>query len=239
MKAIFFAIISMAIFYSSNGFTSCFEQLSDLLEQYETPIFQLSIVGEKQKNRFTRMISIAEDLNVLVEDAEAAARVSKQIAPFDDSRRVEVLSLLLEQMEAGKSEISLRLLAPKAVGKLTNQTPKCDGPNCFNATLSWFFPELGIKSTSDVELSKMLKDHFKRVEVGEELFFGDVLVFKTPQGELVHTSIYLNREFGWHKGASSELYSWNFENHFGIFEMYGRSSSLHAEVEVFRIISSQ
>lgn len=229
----------MAILYSNIGFTSCFEQLSDLLEHYEAPTFKLSVVGEKQKNRFTRMISIAEDLTVLVEDSEAAARVAKQIAPFDEARRAEVLNTILDKVEAGNSEISLRLLAPEAVARLTNETPKCDGPNCFNATLNWFFPELGIKSTSDVELSQMLKDHFKRVEVGEELYFGDVLVFKTPQGELVHTSIFLNREFGWHKGANTELYSWNFENHFGIFEMYGRSSSLHAEVEVFRIKSPQ
>lgn len=213
---------------------SCFEQLNEFLDQFKITPFHVLEDGVLRTNKHTHTVSIIDDLLIEVYSEDQIKLIAKAVYPQGLKRRRAFISRLKEQFKKGERKISLRLLAPEAVGELTNKAPRCDGPNCFNATLKWFYPDKELAETHSIEMDNYLRTHFKEIKPGKRLQFGDVLVWRDPQGELVHTAIYINENFSWHKATYSETSSWVFEKTIAINMMYGIDSPNHALIAAFR-----
>jgi hypothetical protein len=209
-------------------------QLNDFLAQFKKKPFKVVEEGMLRTNFFTNTFSIAEDLIIVVKEESQIKTIARAAYPHGKKRRKAFQKNLEAQFREGNKRVSLRIVSPKVVDQQTNRVPRCDGPNCFNATLKWFYPEKELAETHPVEMNNYLMTHFKPIHPGEDLQFGDVLVWRNPQGELVHTSIYINEDFSWHKATFSESTSWVFERTMAINMMYGVDSKNHARLGAYR-----
>jgi hypothetical protein len=129
-----------------------------------------------------------------------------------------ILQKLVHHLQTQKGKpLALRELLPDMPKKLSATFSKCEGPNCLNATLNWHDPKTGVRHVPAKEIEDALKSKYKKLEPGEKLVFGDVLVIKyrsrsnPPKDHIQHTAIYLDDNLVWHKASRSELDPWTFE----------------------------
>jgi hypothetical protein len=145
------------------------------------------------------------------DDLEAMAKVLAQGNSYQS-----ILRKLRKNAREYPTQISLKELAPWIVAEQTNRFPLCNGPNCYNATLNWFDPSVGIKATTHAEILNALNDptQFRPLLEGVQLEFGDVMVIlqhEDGEVDIRHTAIYLNEHVVWHKAGWSWPYPWTFE----------------------------
>ncbi len=147
-------------------------------------------------------------LSIKVQDIGAVAELigrGAQISPLVISKRLN------ERLFHGVVEISVVELLPEFAKSRNNTWAKCNGPNCWNASLNWHDPTIGEKFTSPPELEAELATNYRRLKPGEYLHFGDVVVFRAGE-KLIHTAIYLDNNLVWHKPGSSKLQPWTLES---------------------------
>jgi hypothetical protein len=72
-------------------------------------------------------------------------------------------------------------------------------------------------------MEKILELKFRKLAVGEELKFGDVIVYrdKSQNDDLLHTSIYLEENLIWHKPSPDPSDGWQFQTFNRMLQFYG------------------
>lgn len=128
---------------------------------------------------------------------------SLAITPELQNKIGEIESLLSQN--AGHS-LSLKEVSPTIVREKTNTSTGTSGPNCWNATLGWFFSNTPIQYTTPEAMESILNSRFRLLQFGEPPAYGDMIALRQSfhgQIYLLHTAIYLGNHLLWHKSGSS------------------------------------
>lgn len=227
-------LIACFLFYYNSAIASCVEQVTDFLAQFEKRPFHLKEWGQHQTNRYTRTFSIIDDLVIEIQDKAEIPLIAKAAFPKGRKRRRQAIEQLTRAYNRGKRRVSISLIASPTVGKLTNSIPPCDGPNCLNASLKYFYPNLELEETHPEKLRNYLRTEFRPLKTGKIIQFGDLLLWRNPQGEIIHAAIYLNEKWIWHKATYHEKTSWHFEQLMHVNMMYGIDSKNHGVMSAYR-----
>ena len=156
------------------------------------------------------------------------AKILAQGKPSD-----EILQKLIRRVKKAETKIPLTDIAPNVVKKYNNRFASCNEPNCFNATLNWYDPKVGIKYTRPEEMEAALLKFFEPVDSLPKLRFGDTIVVRAPNGEILHTAIHLNRNILWHKSGFLKEYPWTFETFREAVEQYTDKYGLDLKIEFY------
>jgi hypothetical protein len=172
------------------------------------------------------------------DDLEKMAKILSQGKPHQ-----HILATLETHAKNGEP-LPLRTVLPQFPKKMTNTHSKCDGPNCFNAVLNWYDPKTGLKLTKDYELVAALSDptRFKKIQPGEELRLGDIMVISTRikfanRKNIQHAAVYLDDDLVWHKASSRSQDPWTFESLESAISSYYRQFPENLEVEFYRAVT--
>lgn len=122
----------------------------------------------------------------------------------------KVLKQLKKLTKKTAQAISLKDIAPDMVQVLTNKTAECDGPNCWNATLNWYAPKIGVRYIGRNKMERRLHAYFEPISELSDLRFGDTISIR-HNTVLVHTMIYLGSGIVWHKASAIAVTPWTFE----------------------------
>lgn len=212
----------------------CVSQVQDFLAQFKIRPFVLMQWGEVHTNHHTNTFSIIEDLQIEIRHESQIPLIAKAIYPKGLKRRKLVAHRLTKAFRQGHKRISIRLIAPRVVNDLTNTVPTCSGYNCMNATLKWFYADVPLEETHPIKFQNYLKTHFRPIKVGEVMQFGDIVVWKDVDGEVIHSAVFLNEKWIWHKATYSSSTSWRFEQLMHVNMMYGEDSKAGGVMKAYR-----
>lgn len=138
--------------------------------------------------------------------------------------------------ESRTGTVSLRDFIPAAARELTNQSPSCEGPNCWNATLLWDDPGVGIKYMDRKGMEARLMEQYAPLKPGDKLSFGDVIVIYGLEVfiRLLHTARYIDSDLVWHKASYTTASLWTFESLKAMMRHYWGKSDILVEFRRFR-----
>lgn len=152
---------------------------------------------------------------------------------FDRTR-----DLIWQKINNGERKINLKELLPEFARKQTNSYANSGNGNCFNAVLNWHNPHYGIHQSSVKEINDALWNDFEFIHPGNELRMGDVIVFRGKQWgddiDAIHTAIYINDDFVWHKGGQGMGRPWEFARLDQVVNTYRGLSHNTLKLEFFR-----
>ncbi|HAZ06938.1 MAG TPA: hypothetical protein DCZ01_00115 [Elusimicrobia bacterium] len=177
--------------------------------------------------------------------------VSLHVGPNDDERAVAAETLargtgdtthaVREKLakalaESGSGPVSLRHFIPAVPRELTNQSPSCEGPNCWNATLLWDDPGVGVKYVKRAEMEARLMEQYAPLKPGDKLSFGDVIVIYGlgAFNSLLHTARYIDSDLVWHKASYTMASLWTFESLKAMMRHYWGKSDILVEFRRLR-----
>lgn len=107
-------------------------------------------------------------------------------------------SLAESRLKEGKP-ILLSEILPSFVRENIGKFPE-EG-NCFNTTLNFHNPAVGVKHTSREEMRNQLTAHYRSLRRGETLSVGDVLIVTGRHG-IVHSAVYVGQDLFFHKATA-------------------------------------
>lgn len=124
--------------------------------------------------------------------------------------------------------ISLKEVGPAVMREKTNSSSVEDGPNCWNATLAWYFPNTPQEYTKPEEIETLLQTRFQKLPPKAQLKYGDLIALRrTHYGSdyILHTAVYLGGGIAWHKASSSKKEPYVFSTLKNILQNYEQTLS--------------
>jgi|GEM_PF-6298445 len=156
----------------------------------------------------------------------ASGQELNQIAKYlaGNFSAVEIFQKLKQhQNQHPESPISLKEIGPPVMREKTNTYCNYSGPNCWNATLLWFFPQTATRYTSPAEMESTLNSEFHLISRDDQIRYGDVITIRQSifgNDLILHTAVYLGNGLVWHKGGARAKYPYVFSTLKNMFRDY-------------------
>ena len=204
----------------------------DVFSKFQKPGIQF-VPRDFKKNFFIDKETWVGSADIVLDDFDSLEGLARVLSMGNPDKKKEILMTLENARLRNEPTIPLASVRFESF-KQNGKTWYCDGPNCWNTTLRWFYPKVDIDYTSAAEISEFIESRFLQLSPGERLKFGDVVYLTNSKGAPQHTAVIVDDNLVWHKLGGTEKGPWALETIEGLFRTY---APLADRVEFYRIKS--